>query len=41
MPVVKPGTHSYDIEEQIVGGFTLQLRAVEVTPMARRRVAGP
>jgi hypothetical protein len=36
MPVVRPGTHSYDIEEQIVGGFTLQLRAVDITPYARR-----
>jgi len=37
MPVVRAGTHTYDIEEQIVGGFTLQLQAVNVTPMARRR----
>jgi hypothetical protein len=29
LAVVKPGTHSYDIEEQIVGGFTRQLRAAK------------
>ncbi len=37
IPVVRTGTHSYDIEEQIVGGFTLQLRAVDITPPHRRR----
>lgn len=41
MPVARAGTHSYEIEEKVVGGFTLQLRAVNVTPMARRRAAGP
>jgi hypothetical protein len=39
MPVVRAGTHSYEIEEKIVGGFTLQLRAVDVTPPAHRRRA--
>ena len=28
MPKMRPGTHCYDIEEEIVGGFTLQLQAV-------------
>ena len=37
VPRVRPGTHSYDVEDQIVGGFTLQLRAVDITPFARRR----
>ena len=40
MPVVRAGTHSYEIEEKVVGGFTLQLRAVDVTlPAHRRRAA--
>jgi len=41
MPEVRKGTHSYEIKEEIVGGFTLQLRAVDVTPMTRRRATGP
>jgi hypothetical protein len=41
VPRVRPGTHSYDVEDQIVGGFTLQLRAVDVTPLARRRSTTP
>jgi hypothetical protein len=41
MPTVRHGTHSYDIEERVVGGFTLQLRAVDVTPMAKGRKTRP
>jgi hypothetical protein len=41
MPTVRHGTHSYDIEERIVGGFTLQLRAVDVTPHSNRSKASP
>ncbi len=36
MPVVRTGTHSYDIEEQVVGGFTLQLWAVDIGRPAAR-----
>jgi hypothetical protein len=41
LPKVRPGTHTYDIKEEVVGGFTLQLRAVDVTPWAARRGAAP
>lgn len=29
MPKLRPGTRCYDLEEEVVGGFTLQLRAVD------------
>jgi hypothetical protein len=41
MPTVRPGTHTYDIEERVVGGFTLQVRAVDVTPISKGRKTQP
>jgi hypothetical protein len=41
MPTVRPGTRTYDIEERVVGGFTLQVRAVDVTLISKGRKTQP
>jgi len=39
LPVVRKKTHSYDIEEHVVGGFTLLLRAVDGMPHGHKHKA--
>jgi hypothetical protein len=41
LPVLKPGTRSFDLEEKIVGGFTLQVRATDAHAGPRGRIEFP